>query len=119
MAHRLQEADEWVVDKVASWVETYKKSMLTPLILAIVAQTQPTTVAEIATEVARRTDWQLTERGLYRTLRRLQDTGLLSVAEVPAARTGALRKEFTLTDLGEQFRSGVTAALLSDASLGR
>lgn len=100
--------------------------MLTPLILTIVSQRQPTTLAEISAEVARRPDWHLTERGLYRRLRRLQDADLLAAAEVPAARTGARcpapgarRKEFTLTELGEQFLSGVSVALLGEDSLGR
>ncbi len=119
MSSHPSESQEWVNDRIAAWVETYKKAMLTPLILTIVAQHQPTTVAEIAAEVARRSDWQLTERGLYRTLRRLQDAGLLAVREVPAARTGARRKEFSLTNLGEQFQQGITSALLPEFSLGR
>ena len=46
------------------------------------------------------TGWRLTERGLYRTLRRLTSLGLLRVEEVAAPRTGAKRKDYSPTTLG-------------------
>lgn len=111
MGHPTEE-QEWVVSKVESWVETYKKSMLTPVILRAVADRQPVTVAGVAENVASLTGWSITERGLYRTLKRLQDSGLLSSEDVDAPRTGAKRKELSLTPLGTQFLAGITASLI-------
>ena len=111
MGHPAEE-QEWVEAKVESWVETYKKSMLTPVILRAVADRQPVTVAGVAESVASLTGWSITERGLYRTLKRLQDTGLLYGVDVDAPRTGAKRKELSLTPLGAQFLAGITASLI-------
>ncbi|MCT2182783.1 PadR family transcriptional regulator [Brevibacterium casei] len=113
MAHRPTETEEWLSDRVESWVDTYKKSMLTPVILAIVAAEQPTGIARIAEAVTAETGWTVTERGLYRTLKRLEDSGLLSTAEVDAPRTGAKRKELSLTRLGEGLLSGIRANLVT------
>ncbi|MCC3268640.1 PadR family transcriptional regulator [Arthrobacter gengyunqii] len=111
MAHPGEE-QEWVEARVESWVETYKKSMLTPVVLRAVAERQPVTVASVAAAVAASTGWQITERSLYRTLKRLQDSGLLHSAEVDVPRTGAKRKEISLTGLGAQFLAGITASLV-------
>ena len=111
MAHPAEE-QEWMDNRVESWVETYKKSMLTPVILRVVDDRQPVTVAGIASEIAARTGWAITERSLYRTLKRLQDSGLLHGAEIDAPRTGAKLKELSLTALGTQFLAGVTANLV-------
>lgn len=109
---RPAEEEEWVEARVESWVDTYKKSMLTPVILRAVADSQPVTVAGVAAAVAATTGWQITERSLYRSLKRLQDTGLLHSTEVDAPRTGAKRKELSLTGLGSQFLAGITASLV-------
>lgn len=109
---RPSETQEWVASRVESWVETYKKAMLTPVILRLVAIHQPATVAEVAGHVTSTTGWQITERGLYRTLKRLQDSGLLTSDDVDAPRTGAKRKELSLTTLGSQFLSGINANLI-------
>lgn len=106
------ETQEWVASRVESWVETYKKAMLTPVILQLVSIHQPATVAEIADHVTSTTSWQITERGLYRTLKRLQDSGLLTSDEVDAPRTGAKRKVLSLTILGSHFLSGINANLI-------
>lgn len=111
-AERPSESREWVADRIESWVETYKKSMLTPIILALVARRQPAGIAEIAEGITASTGWQITERGLYRTLKRLEDSGLLSSTDVDAPRTGAKRKDLSLTSLGEELLSGVAANLV-------
>lgn len=111
-AHHPSESQEWVSNRIDSWVETYKKSMLTPVILTLVAAHQPATVAGIADQVSSTTGWQITERSLYRTLKRLQDSGLLTSTDVSAPRTGAKRKELSLTPLGSQFLTGITANLI-------
>lgn len=96
------EADEWLEGRVAAWVETYKKAMLTPAILAVVALRPGQTVGEIALELEGTTAWELTERGLYRSLKRLVDQDLLSVTVVPAARTGAKKHLYEITSAGAQ-----------------
>ncbi len=97
---RPSEEDEWLTDRIESWIETYKKSMLTPVILALVSKHQPVTVAELSERIHQTTGWELTERGLYRTIKRLQDSGLLESYEVDAPRTGAKRKKIAVSDLG-------------------
>lgn len=104
---RPDESDEWVNHKVDSWVETYKKSMLTPVTLTIVAEHQPIGVASVAEKVTAATGWNVTERGLYRTLKRLQDSGLLASTDTSAPRTGAKRKDLSLTSLGRRYLSGI------------
>ncbi len=96
----LREDDEWLAHRVESWIETYKKSMLTPVILSVVRNLEPTTVAVLRRHIADQTGWELTERGLYRTVKRMQDEGLLNTSEVDAPRTGAKRKEISISPTG-------------------
>lgn len=111
------ENQEWVEDRVFSWVETYKKAMLTPVILSLVSAHQPTSIADIAEGIVSAAGWQVTERGLYRTLKRLQAEGLLHGTDVDAPRTGAKRRELSLTDLGAEFLTGVTEHLVDPSSI--
>ena len=106
------EDEEWVAGRVQSWVETYKKAMLTPLILHLVAIHQPIAIAALNDHLGAITKWKITERGLYRTVKRLQDSGLLAVTNVDAPRTGAKRKELSLPPLGRQFLTEVGAHLV-------
>lgn len=97
------EADEWLDELVTGWLEVYKKSMTTLVLLRIVADHGPAPAATIGPEFTDRTGWRVTERGLYRTLKRLSGSDLLSVESVPVARTGRPRKDYVLTDLGERY----------------
>lgn len=97
------EADEWLEEMVTRWVETYKKSATTLVLLRIIADTAPASAATIGTEFTERTGWTLTERGLYRTLKRLAASDLLSVDPVPVERTGRPRKDYALTGLGRRY----------------
>lgn len=97
------EAEEWLEEMVTRWVETYKKSVTTLLLLRIIAETAPAPAATIGAELADRTGWSLTERGLYRTLKRLAADDLLSVEPVPVERTGRPRKDYALTELGRRY----------------
>ncbi|MFP3395909.1 helix-turn-helix transcriptional regulator [Brevibacterium sp. H602] len=106
------EEREWLDHRVDSWVETYKKSMLTPVTLSLVAKHQPAEISTIAEAVTAATGWQITERGLYRTIKRLQDSGFLQSTAVDAPRTGAKRKMLSLTPLGASFLSGVQGHLV-------
>ncbi|WP_289020190.1 helix-turn-helix transcriptional regulator [uncultured Ornithinimicrobium sp.] len=106
------ENEEWVTSRIESWVETYKKAMLTPVILRLVATHQPVTVAALTNFLVAATGWQVTERGLYRTVKRLQDAGFLNGENIDAPRTGAKRKELTLSPLGGQFLAGIDTNLI-------
>ncbi|QZY51944.1 helix-turn-helix domain-containing protein [Leucobacter tenebrionis] len=106
------ENEEWMSGRIESWVETYKKAMLTPVILRLVAIHQPVTIATLLADLTARTGWQITERGLYRTVKRLQDSGFLTSDDVAAPRTGAKRKELALSDLGARFLEGIDANLV-------
>ncbi|WP_166828454.1 PadR family transcriptional regulator [Brevibacterium limosum] len=112
MAAETPEEQEWLDHRVDSWVETYKKSMLTPVALSLVATHQPAEISTIAEAVTAATGWQITERGLYRTIKRLQDSGLLVSAAVDAPRTGAKRKLLSLTPLGASYLSEIRGHLV-------
>src|SRR5699024_7913763 len=86
--------------------------MLTPIVLALVADHQPIGIAAVAEALRSTTGWNVTERGLYRTLHRLEDSQLLATSQVDAPRTGAKRKEHSLTDLGVAFLAGIRANLV-------
>ncbi|HJE76368.1 MAG TPA: PadR family transcriptional regulator [Brevibacterium epidermidis] len=101
------EEREWIDHRVETWVETYKKSMLSPVTLSLVAEHQPAEISTIAEAVTSATGWQITERGLYRTIKRLQDSGFLQSTAVDAPRTGAKRKLLSLTALGASYLSGI------------
>ena len=92
-------------------------SMLTTVILSLASAHQPMSIADIAAGIASTTGWQVTERGLYRTLKRLQAEGLLHGTDVDAPRTGAKRRELSLTDLGAEFLAGVTEHLIDPSSI--
>lgn len=99
----MSEADEWLEELVASWVEVYKKSATTLVLLRIIDAIGPAPAPMIGAELTRRTGWTLTERGLYRTLRRLASSDLLTSDDVPVPRTGVRRKDFSLTDFGRRY----------------
>lgn len=111
-SNRPHEEQEWLSDRIESWVETYKKAMLTPVILSLVGRHEPAEIPTIAEAIARTTEWHITERGLYRTLKRLQDSGLLLSTNVDAPRTGAKRKVLSLTPLGAGYLEGITDSLI-------
>lgn len=106
------ELDEWLEHKVSSWVETYKKAMLTPTVLAIVEAHETLTVQELNSRIEADMGWQLTERGLYRTIKRLEDSEFLSVTSEEAPRTGAKRKVISLSALGSRMLAGVRQNLV-------
>ncbi|WP_068251765.1 PadR family transcriptional regulator [Janibacter corallicola] len=97
------ESEEWLEELVTGWVEVHKKSMTTLVLLRIVSDRAPAPAADIGAEFAHRTGWAISERGLYRTLKRLAGSDLMTVDSVPVERTGRPRKDFTLTDLGRRY----------------
>lgn len=97
------ESEEWLEELVERWTEVYKKSMTTLVLLRTISERAPVDTASIGPAFTAATGWSLTERGLYRALRRLASTGLLDTTEIPAARTGAERKTYELTTLGAAY----------------
>jgi DNA-binding PadR family transcriptional regulator len=97
------ETEEWLDELVRSWTEVYKKSLTTLVLMRCIAELAPASANMVGERLTRETGWQLTEQALYRTLRRLTASGLLSVKEVPVARTGAKRKYYSLTSLGSAY----------------
>ncbi|MBB5832692.1 PadR family transcriptional regulator [Brachybacterium aquaticum] len=103
---------EWAQELASSWVEVYKKSATTLALLRIIREHGPIAAAGIAPLVLEATGWTLTESGLYRTLRRLADSGVLSARKVDVARTGAKRQDFALTPVGAEYLRRIEAELI-------
>lgn len=103
---------EWADELARSWVEVYKKSATTLALLRIIREHGPLPAAEILPHFIAATGWTLTDRGLYRTLRRLADSGTLQVTKVDVARTGAKRQDFALTAVGTLYLERIEAELV-------
>lgn len=106
------EEEELLDELVRAWVEVYKKSATTSILLRLIADLGPVTTAAIADTLAERTGWEHTERGLYRSLRRLRGLGLLAVNEQPGHRTGAQRHVYELTGRGATYLQRIEAAVI-------
>lgn len=103
---------EWAAELARSWSEVYKKSATTLALLRIIRDLGPLPASEIAPLFTHVTGWSITERGLYRTLRRLAESGALRIEKVDVARTGAKRQDFELTAIGAAYLEGIEAQLL-------
>lgn len=97
------EYDEWLEETVLKWVEVYKKSMTTFVLLELISEQDSPDASELNTSFTQRTGWDLAERALYRSLRRLTRQGLLVSSEHRVERTGLKRKTYQLTDSGISF----------------
>lgn len=106
------ESEEWLEELVTQWTEVYKKSMTTLLLLRVIENSAPANADTIGPDLADMTGWASSERALYRTLRRLASNGLLSTEEEPAPRTGAKRKNYTLTPLGADYLREIEARII-------
>lgn len=102
--------DELMDELVRGWVEMYKKSATTRVLLRLVADQGPVDTATIATKLAVHTGWDLAERGLYRSLQRLSGLGLLIVDERPGNRTGARRHFYEISGRGSAYLERIEAA---------
>lgn len=107
------EEDELLDELVGAWVEVHKKSATTLVLLRAIAEASPVANSTIAETLAHRTGRELTERGLYRTLRRLRGLGLLAVHEQPGRRTGAQRHVYELTGRGTAYLRRIEAARIT------
>ncbi|WP_129661283.1 helix-turn-helix transcriptional regulator [Rothia uropygialis] len=106
------EDQEWVEELTANWIEVYKKSATTLALLRIVRDYGRLPAPAIRNEFVRATGWSVTERGFYRTLKRLADSGALSIRKVDIARTGAKRHDFELTPLGHNYLRNIEQELM-------
>lgn len=104
---------EWVEELAGSWIEVYKKSATTLVLLRIISQQGPIPAQEIHTVFEAETGWSITERGLYRTLKRLASLSLLAITPVSVPGTGAKRKDFTVTPAGTLYLERITESLIS------
>lgn len=107
------EEDELVDELVRAWVEVHKKSATTVVLLRSIADAAPVATSAIAEALADRTGWEITERGLYRTLRRLRGLGLVTVREEPGHRTGAPRHVYELTGRGDAYLHRIEQAQIT------
>lgn len=107
------EEDELLDELVRAWVEMHKKSATTLVLLRLITEAGSVDTSTVAETLALRTGWELTERGLYRTLRRLRGLGLLTVHEQAGHRTGAQRHVYELTDRGSTYLHHIEAAQIT------
>lgn len=92
--------------------EVYKKSMTTALVLKQLLD-EAKDADEIGKAFTRTTGWTISERAMYRTLRRLANSGVLAVEEVPPAPNGCPeRKLFRLTPIGAELLSRIEGQLV-------
>lgn len=105
-------AREWVEEAVRGWVEVYKKSATTRVLLEILVDIAPAPASEVHAAFIERTGWTITERGLYRTLQRLAAQDLLAVTPVDVPGTGAKRKDFSPTAEGRHYLRRIQESLV-------
>lgn len=90
-----------LVDEQAySWTEMHKKSAVSFLVLAALA-TKNMWSKDIESWIKNMAGWEMSERSLYRVLRRMEKQGSIEFTTEPVARTGVERKVFTITPEGE------------------
>lgn len=99
-----------VDEQVYSWTEMYKKSAISFLVLAALA-TKNMWSKDIGGWIRQTSGWEMSERSLYRVLRRMEKQGSIEFTTEPVARTGAERKVFALTSEGEAILNSVRKEL--------
>lgn len=106
------EEEELLHELVRAWVEMYKKSATTLVLLRLIADDGPVDTSTVADALTRRTGWELTERALYRSLRRLSGLGLLTVRGRAGHRTGAQRHVYEISRRGSTYLQRIEAAVI-------
>ncbi len=110
---RRTEESEWLEELISQWAEVQKKSTTTLVLLRSIrefeAESQPANAAALTERFTAVTGWTITERALYRTLRRLVDCRILESMEVVVPRTGKKRNDLILTALGGEYLERIEA----------
>ena len=108
----MNEIDELRCEIVSRWAEVHKKS-LTTLLIMVCLNRRSMWSREIQDWLTSATGWEVTQRGLHRSLQRMSDLGLIEYQSVSAARTGAERKIYQLTELGRSVAREIRTEALS------
>jgi DNA-binding PadR family transcriptional regulator len=105
-------SQEILEEYLNSWVETHKKSALLFIILTLIAQSsEPLWAKELHNKITKATNWEITERGLYRSLQRMEKQGLLEYVKRNVPKTGADRKMYTITELGASLLGAISGEM--------
>jgi PadR family transcriptional regulator, regulatory protein PadR len=111
MYESIHQEDELKYEIVSRWAEVHKKS-LTTLLIMVSLGSRSMWSKEIEAWLVTVTGWEVTERGLYRTLQRMSELGLIEYERVNAPKTGADRKSYTLSRLGRKVAKDIAADVL-------
>lgn len=93
------ELTELVDEQAYSWLEMHKKSALSYLVLKALSSNDMWS-QELIKWISGKTSWSVTEKGLYRLLRRMEKSGLISHTKISVKRTGAERNIFSINTEG-------------------
>jgi DNA-binding PadR family transcriptional regulator len=104
------ESQELVDEQAYSWLEMHKKSALSFLVLCALERQEMWSL-DLARWITDKTGWTITEKGIYRVLRRMQKQGSIRFTTKPAARTGAERKVYRITPEGSALLSAIRQEL--------
>ena len=94
------EQTEFIDEQVYSWLEVHKKSALSYVILSALSKREMWS-QELTEWIFNKTGWSVTEKGLHRLLRRMQQADTIDFKQIAAKRTGAKRKVFCITPNGK------------------
>ncbi len=95
------ESEELLAEIIDRWTEVHKKSMVMLLLLLALTE-RPMWSKELEQWLLDIAGWDISERGLHRTLKRMNNLGLIEYIEIEAPRTGIKRKDYRVTDFGDK-----------------
>ncbi len=104
------ESRELVDEQAYSWLEMHKKSALSYLVLCALEKEKMWS-GNLTAWITSATSWTITEKGLYRVLRRMQKQGSIMFSSEAAARTGAERKVYRMTPEGQALLLAIRSEL--------
>jgi PadR family transcriptional regulator, regulatory protein PadR len=108
----MNEVNELRLELVDRWAGVHKKSLTTLLIMVCLSR-QSMWSKEILEWLTTVTGWEITQRGLHRSLQRMTELGLIEYEGVSAAKTGAERKSYSLTEFGRSVAREIRTEALS------
>lgn len=108
----LSEQDELAAEIVERWVETHKKSM-TMFVVLVALSSQPMWSRELDQWLRKNLNFELTERGLHRTLQRMTNLDLIAYTKDRSPKSGADRKVYRITEFGTRIARSIKDSGLS------